>query len=344
MQQFSDAKWSYVTRGVTDRGAAWLGGVVGEPRLGDLVVARVVSVGAHDHLENVHGRRVRLYPGDVVVGALGNRYATDFYEGYLPSGSVAHLLTAGGVVGVVASAHARRSEPTQLEVLGSLAGVSGVGLSMDDFALALPSPVAVPGGGPELGTFVVVGSSMNAGKTTTAAALIRGWARAGLRVGAGKVTGSGSGKDRWMYEDAGAGEIVDFLDFGMASTFGYPLARLRQTMVGIRDTLVARGASVVVLEIADGLLQAETRGLAEELAGFADGVVLAVADGLSAVAGAQIMRGLGVPVRVVSGLVSASPLATREAAAATGLAVLSPSELIAGGALDLLGDRAAVPA
>jgi hypothetical protein len=147
-----------------------------------------------------------------------------------------------------------------------------------------------------------------------------------------------------MYEDAGAGVIVDFLDFGMASTFGYPLSRLRQTMVGIRDTLVARGASVVVLEIADGLLQAETRGLAEELAGFADGAVLAVADGLSAVAGVEIMRELGVGVRVVSGLVSASPLAAREAAAATGLAVLSPAELIAGGALDLLGDRAAVPA
>jgi hypothetical protein len=38
-------------------------------------------------------------------------------------------------------------------------------------------------------------------------------------------------------------------------------------------------------------------------------------------------------------------LAAREAAAATGLAVLSPAELIAGGALDLLGDHAAaVPA
>jgi hypothetical protein len=346
MQQFVDAKWSYVTRGVVDRGAVGLGGVDREPRLGDLVVARVVSVGAHDHLENVHGRRVRLYPGDVVVGALGNRYATDFYEGYLPSGSVAHLLTAGGVVGVVASAHVRRGEPTQLEVLGSLAGVSGVGVSLDDFALPIPAPAAVSrGGGAELGTFVVVGSSMNAGKTTTAAALIRGWARAGLRVGAGKVTGSGSGKDRWMYEDAGAGEIVDFLDFGMASTFGYPLTRLAQTMVGIRDTLVARGASVVVLEIADGLLQAETRGLAERLAGFADGAVLAVADGLSAVAGAQIMAEVGVPARVISGLVTASPLAAREAAAATGLAVLSPAELIAGGALDLLGEHAAaVPA
>jgi hypothetical protein len=333
MQQFADAKWSYVTRGVTDRGAARLGGVDREPRLGDLVVARVVSVGAHDHLENVHGRRVRLYPGDVVVGALGNRYATDYYEGYLPSGSVAHLLTAGGVVGRVASAHARCSEPTQLEVLGALAGTSGVGLSLDDFALSTPAG----GSGPELGTFVLVGSSMNAGKTTTAAALIRGWARAGLHVGAGKVTGSGSGKDRWMYEDAGAGAIVDFLDFGMASTFGYPPERLRRTMVGIRDTLVARGASVVVLEIADGLLQDETRALAESLPGFADGAVLAVADGLSAVAGVSIMDELGVPVRVVSGLVTASPLASREAAAATGLAVSSPAELIAGGALDLLG-------
>jgi hypothetical protein len=244
---------------------------------------------------------------------------------------VAHLLTAGGLVGWVASAHAGRSEPTELEVLDFLADQTGRPLSMDDFAMAAPVPAR-----PELGTFVVVGSSMNAGKTTTAAALVQGWSRAGLRVGAGKVTGSGSGKDRWMYEDAGAAEIVDFLDFGMPSTFGYPPQRLRATMVGIRDALVGRGVSVVVLEIADGLLQDETQPLAAGLSGFADGVVLAVADALSAVAGVGIMAELGAPVRAVSGLVSASPLASREAAAATGLPVLSPAGLIAGGALDLL--------
>ena len=338
MQQILDAKWSYVTRGVADRGAVGLGSLDREPRLGDLVVARLVGVGAHDHLENTHGRRVRLYPGDVVAGALGNRYATDYYEGYLPTGTMAHLLTAGGVVGRVASAHARRREPTVLEVLGLLADRSGWPLSLDGCAMAAPASAR-----PELGTFVVVGSSMGAGKTTTAAALVRGWSSAGLRVGAGKVTGSGSGKDRWMYQDAGAAAIVDFLDFGMASTFGYPPQRLRSTMIGIRDTLVEQGASVVVLEIADGLLQEETRELAAGLAGFADGVVLAVADGLSAVAGVGIMADLGAPVRVVSGLVTASPLASREAAAATGLEVLSPAELIAGGALELLSG-AAVPA
>jgi hypothetical protein len=338
MHQSLNAKWSYVTRGVVDRGAVGLRSLDREPRLGDLVAATVVDVRAHDHLEDTNGRQVRLYPGDVVVGAFGNRYATDYYEGYLPTGPVAHLLTAGGVVGQVASAHVRRGEPTVLEVLGSLVDRSGRSMSLDEFAMAVPLPARA-----ELGTFVVVGSSMGAGKTTTVASLVRGWSRAGLRVGAGKVTGSGSGKDRWMYQDAGAAEIVDFLDFGMASTFGYPPQRLRATMLGIRDELVGRGASVVVLEIADGLLQEETQALAADLVGFADGVVLAVADALGAVAGVEIMADLGAPVRAVSGLVTASPLASREAAAATGLPVLSPEELIAGGALELLSG-AAVPA
>jgi hypothetical protein len=338
MHQLRDVKWSYVTRRLAERSVVGLGALGREARLGDLVAARVVEVRAHDHLEDTNGRQVRLYPGDVVVGAFGNRYATDYYEGYLPTGPVAHLLTAGGVVGQVASAHARRGEPTVLELLGLLTDPSGRPLSLDDLAMAAPLP-----GRPELGTFVVVGSSMGAGKTTTSAALAQGWSRAGLRVGAGKVTGSGSGKDRWMYQDAGATEIVDFLDFGMASTFGYPPQRLQATLLGIRDALAERGASVVVLEIADGLLQEETRGLAAELPGFADGVVLAVADALSAVAGVGILADLGVPVRLVSGLVTASPLATRETAAATGLPVLSPEELIAGGALALLSG-ATVPA
>ncbi|MCU1663103.1 MAG: hypothetical protein JWR58_3168 [Pseudonocardia sp.] len=69
MQQFSDAKWSYVTGNVTDRGATRLGSLAREPRLGDLVAARVVSLNAHDSLENIKGRHVRLYPGDVLVGA-----------------------------------------------------------------------------------------------------------------------------------------------------------------------------------------------------------------------------------------------------------------------------------
>jgi hypothetical protein len=339
MQKLSDAKWSYVTRRIIDRERMRLGGFIRQPRLGDLVVSSVASVGAHDSLENVHGRRARLYPGDIVIGAYGNRYATDFYEGYLPTGSEAHLLTAGGVVGEVASAHTGRPAPTELEAIGALTDQAGAPMSLENLTLRTPPPTRA-----ELGTVVVVGSSMSVGKTTTAAAIVNGWTRAGLTPAAGKVTGSGSGKDRWMYTDAGANAVIDFLDFGMPSTFGYPIERLRATMIGIRDELAHQGSDAVVLEIADGLLQAETSALIPYLPGFADGVVLAVADALSAVAGVQILHDHGVPVRAISGLITASPLASREAGAATGLDVVSPSALANGAAVELLTPRQAVSA
>jgi len=302
------------------------------------VVARVAELGAHEHLEDPHGRRMRLYPGDVLVGAYGNRYATDFYEGYLPTpGDAVHLLTAGGLVGTVASAHTSKEAPTELAVLGPLTDAAGRQLGTDDVAVPEPIP-----GRPELGTIVVLGSSMNAGKTTATSAIIRGLARAGLRVGAGKVTGSGSGKDHWAYVDAGASAVADFLDFGMPSTFGYPTERLVSTLFGIRDRLVEEAADVVVLEVADGVLQSETRALAAQLPEFADHVVLAVGDALGAVAGIDVLEALGVPVRVVSGLITASPLASREASAATGLPVLSPAELARGAAVGLLADAGAL--
>jgi hypothetical protein len=331
MLKLSDAKWSYVTRRIIDRERMRLGGFVREPQLGDLVICSVTSVGAHDSLENAHGRRARLYPGDIVVGAYGNRYATDYYEGYLPTSTQAHLLTAGGVVGVVASAHTRRAEPTELEVIGALTDQEGLPLSLEDFSMRVSPPTRA-----ELGTVVVVGSSMSAGKTTTASAMVNGWTRAGLTAAAGKVTGSGSGKDRWMYVDAGATAVIDFLDFGMPSTFGYPVERLGATMVWIRDALAHLGSAVVVLELADGLLQAETSALMTYLPGFADRVVLAVSDALSAVAGVRILNELGAPVGAISGLISASPLASREASEATGLDVLSPAALANGAAVDLL--------
>lgn len=323
-------KWAYVSRMIPDSGAFSVARPPDPPRAGDLVVARIDQIGVHDHLEDRVGRRVRLYQGDLIVGAYGNRYATDFYEGYVPEGTRTHLLTAGGLIGTVASAHDAREEATEVEVLGALATKDGNALSLEAFALPIPPPATRPAG-----TIAVVGTGMNAGKTTTVSGVIRGWTKAGIAVGAGKVTGSGSGKDTWGYLDAGAIAVADFLDFGMPSTFGYPLERLGQTMLAIRDALVAEHAEQVVLEIADGLLQPETRWLLDRL-NFVDAVILAAVDALSAHSGAELLRTYGLPVRAVSGLVARSPLASREASEATGLPVVTPSSLADGGAVELL--------
>ncbi|HEV7452728.1 MAG TPA: DUF1611 domain-containing protein [Pseudonocardiaceae bacterium] len=337
MRDLSCAKWSHVTRTVSDRQRCRLGGLAAALRLGDLVVAQVTRVGGHERLEDTHGRGMRLHSGDLLVGACGNRYATDSYEGYHRPGPRAHLLTVGGVIGTAVSWHASCAAPTEVEVLGALTGEDDRPLSLELFAR--PRPPLQPASAARPLAVSVVGSSMSSGKTTTAAGLIRGWTRAGLVAGAAKVTGSGSGKDRWTYLDAGAQHVVDFLDFGMASTFGYPTDRLRSTMTAMLDALVHDGANVIALEIADGLLQVETRLLTGSLPEVCHGTVLAVSDALAARAGVDLLQANGVTVLAVSGLVTMSPLAAREAAAATGLPVLSPVQLADGAAVDLLAER-----
>lgn len=322
-------KWSYVTRIIPAETVVGIGPNSRGPRAGDVIVGRVHHIGAHDHIEDPVGRARKIYEDDFIVGVYGNRYATDFYEGYVPEGQQTHLLTAGGLIGTVASAHGAVEEPTQLETVGVLVDARGQPLTLSTFARSFPKPAV-----PSLGTIAVVGSGMNSGKTTTVTSIIQGLSRAGFGVSAGKATGSGSGKDRWAYIDAGARHVADFLDYGMPSTFGYPLEQLESTMYAICHELAWSGTDVVVLEIADGILQAETAWLLDPLSKMADAVVFAAVDSLSACLGVQILRERGLSIRAVSGLVTRSPLASREIQ--VGLPVLSPSDLIAGGSLGVL--------
>jgi len=169
MRDLFTAKWSHVTRTVPDLGRCRLGGPSMSLRLGDLVVTRVIRVGAHEHLEDAHGRRVKLHKGDLVVGACGNRYATDFYEGYYRPGPKAHLLTAGGVIGTAVSWHTSCPAPTELEILGPLTDANDQSMSLEHFARPKPPSPPQSLSSTEPLAVAVVGSSMNSGKTTTAA-------------------------------------------------------------------------------------------------------------------------------------------------------------------------------
>ncbi|MEM7674611.1 MAG: DUF1611 domain-containing protein, partial [Myxococcota bacterium] len=48
--------------------------------VGDVLLARVAAVRHHSRLMDRHASRVRLYEGDLVVGAVGHRYATDAFD------------------------------------------------------------------------------------------------------------------------------------------------------------------------------------------------------------------------------------------------------------------------
>jgi predicted GTPase len=178
-------------------------------------------------------------------------------------------------------------------------------------------------------TIAAIGTSMNAGKTTTAAYLIRGLVNAGLKVGAAKLTGTGAGGDRWLMIDAGADLVIDFTDAGFASTHRVPLAELERIMTTLTAHLQNAGVDAIVLEVADGLFQEETSALlcSSVFRQTVNGIIFSAADSMGAASGANWLYDHDLPVVAISGKLTAAPLAVREAQGATGLPVMGLDQL-----------------
>jgi hypothetical protein len=312
------AKWAYTTRHVRRKDIGSILAPTEARAAGQLLLAEVTRLGQHDGVQLASGRRAQLYVGDRIVVCLGARYAPDQFEGVaqLEASQTCELLAAGGVAGVVRHRHGRMRPATGLKVLGVLASADGRAMNIAAHAPALAQ--RAPSEAPRVPVIVVAGSSMNAGKTTACASLIHGLARGGWRVGAVKFTGTGSFGDVQSYADAGAAEVLDFTDAGLASTYLVAPEQIERSAQRLVAELEARGCDVIVAEVADGLFQQETAALMAS-ASFRAAmrqVVYAAADAMGTAAGVQRLLGLGWDVRAFTGLVTVSPLAAAEAEAA----------------------------
>ncbi|MCY7396955.1 MAG: hypothetical protein LH468_12555 [Nocardioides sp.] len=158
---------------------------------------------------------------------------------------------------------------------------------------------------------------------------MHGLAASGQVVAAGKATGTGAGGDPRMFTDAGASQVLDFTDFGFASTYRLAHDRVRALLASLVSELSAADPDVVVVEIAGGDYQQETARLLTDplFASTVDHVVFAAADALGAVAGVQVLAGSGLPVLAVSGRFTASPLAAAEAGQALDVPVVDTFSL-----------------
>ncbi|MEQ1674106.1 MAG: molybdopterin-guanine dinucleotide biosynthesis protein MobB [Candidatus Nitrotoga sp.] len=320
------AKVSYTPRHVNlEAAVTLLAGDDVEPKAGDLVLARIEKIGQHAALELTTGRRSTLFTGDEIVVCYGNRYAPDQFEAEVPHNlDACHLVAAGGVAAQALSWHVSMKPPTVIVPIGLLADVKGQRINLSGSAIAKPGlsyPLPY--------TLAVVGTSMNAGKTTTVANLIYGLTSAGLKVGAAKVTGTGSGKDTFFMGDAGAKLALDFTDAGFPSTFRLTTAEVEGIFTTLTNHLAKAGVDVIILEVADGLYQEETAALLSSATfkKLVNSVIFAAGDAMGAMAGVEWLRRKGLPVVAISGLLTASPLAIIEAANATGMSIIDKNML-----------------
>jgi hypothetical protein len=286
---------------------------------GTVVACRVLnSKTSYNTLEDVHGRQVRLHPGDVIAGALGHRDALFGYSGYVPDtvsvGDELSLLNMGGVIGAGAQASPGIGEPFRLEVLGSVLEfpVIGkrVGVPANIQRAALPVDSVLAADLPPV--VALVGTCMDAGKTTAAAGLIHQFAHKGMRVAAGKLTGVSLRRDILQMQDCGASPVGLFTDFGVVTTS-------EENVVPVAHALLAHLAEaspdVIVLEMGDGLLGTYgVRSLLSDplVAGSLRALILCAQDPVGAW-GAQsmLMDEYALKVDVVSGRVTDTPVGQR---------------------------------
>jgi hypothetical protein len=212
---------------------------------GDYVVGQVLeeSGGIYD-IESTTGRMVEVIGGSLVVGAFGTRSATleavgDWSEiGY---DGVMQTLTRAGVLGRVTSTTPfALAHLVPLHYRGHVCR-DGAPLRMRD--CVPPSPplaLAVP-------AVLVIGTSMNAGKTTTAITIIRRLRRRGLHVAGAKVTGVARYREILAMADAGADPVVDFVDAGLPSTI-CPPEEYEAALATMLARLQAGEPDVVVVE------------------------------------------------------------------------------------------------
>ena len=317
-------KPSFATRRIPAHDVAALDMAATDLEPGDVVLARVDEIGQHKRIERPDGRRAVLVEGDEILIVCGARYAPDQFEAACPTGlGPADLVAAGGIAGVELERHDRMDPPTQITLIGVVLNHRGKRLNLADYAVDAAQPVGnVP-------VIAVVGTSMNAGKTHTVASIVQGLSRMGTRVAALKVTGTGAGGDLWLQKDVGADVVMDFTDAGFGTTYRVPVDEIEAGADRLIAAAEAQGAEVIVVEVADGLRQQETAALMQSprFHSRLRGVVFAAGDAMGAEAGVAWLQKAGHDVLAISGLLTRSPLAVREAQAAGSVPVLTPEQL-----------------
>jgi hypothetical protein len=262
---------------------------------GDYVVCEVTSLGPSSRVELPTGRLTRLELGDRLIGALGVRHATLEATGdwrAVGPDLRMQLLTGAGLVGRATSVSSIIGPLTGLAYRGHVVR-GGEPVRMADFAIApVDAEYAVP-------TVLIIGTSMSAGKTTTARLAIRHLARAGFRCAGAKLTGAGRYRDVLTMRDAGAETILDFVDAGLPSTVCEAETYDRAARA-LLSRLAAAEPHVAVIEAGASPLE-PYRGEAA-VAALGDNVRLVILAASDPYAVLGVMKGFGLTPDLVTGI------------------------------------------
>jgi hypothetical protein len=314
------------------------------PKMGDVGIFRVITANSAA-LMDAQGVARHLFDEDIIMAAFGNRYATSQIEGYVPDQPTINcqLLGRGGVVGSMKTLNATvRNQPAELELLGYAVGANGAVLNTiqaDQLSHFTPRNIKTK-------VILSIGTSMDSGKTTTAAYLCAGLKKNGYSTAYIKLTGTAFPKDARFCVDRGADLGIDFAHYGFPSTYMCAEQTLLDLYQSLVDLAVAEAnPDYIVMEIADGIWQRETALLLNN-SRFMDTVhqvIFSCGDSMGVRAGLDVLLQMGIRPFAISGLFTASELLIQEVEQVCSTPILRLSDLLEGTELNYLLQEKSMP-
>jgi hypothetical protein len=279
---------------------------------GDVCVFELPRDASPITVEAPSGRIMTIAPGDALLATPGYREARIWAVGGIPAGGLVPggdywVLSPSGVVGELTSySTLEMGHLGRVRYLGAVYGDSGETLNIRQFA-------ETQAGGTDRNApvYLMLGTSTEVGKTTAGVAVLRTLRMKGhTSVVALKATGTPAVAELARYQDFGAAQAFDCIDFGFPTTYPVGRKEISDLLFNELDFCFSLPADAVVIECAGDPVSANAPELLSCLKARRSNlkIILAAADALGAMGAKQALTEIGLAISLITGPCTDTPI------------------------------------
>ncbi len=278
-------------------------------------------------VEAIGGRAMTIAPGDIFLATPGYRESTRWVSGGIPAGGLVpgdryRVLADCGVVGeLVADSPAENGHLGCVRYLGAVCGDHGETLNISQFA-EIGSREADRGAP----VYLLVGTSGNVGKTTAGVAVLRALRMKGhTTVIALKATGTSAVGEMAIYQDFGAAQVFDCVDFGLPTTYPSGRQGIGDVFGDALDFCFSLSAEALVVECGGDLFGANVPEFLTCLKARRPDlkIILVAADALGAIGAKGVLAEIGLAISLIIGPCTDTPVLRERTEALCGIPAIN---------------------
>ena len=267
-----------------------------------------------------------IAPGDLFLAAPGWLQTRRMAVGGIPPGGLVPggeywVLSESGVVGELVYSNAQLGHLGRVRYLGAVCGDRGKTLNIRQFAVT-----GTGGADRNAPVYLIVGTSSEVGKSTAGVAVLRALRMQGyIKVIAVKATGLAAIAEIAQYQDFGASQVFDCIDFGLPTTFPQGRAGIDTFLGKVLDVCFSIPADALVIECAGDTVSANAPNLLRCLKARRSElkITLAAADALGAMGAKHALAEIGLKIDLITGPCTDTPVLRERTEALCGISAIN---------------------